>query len=413
VGEASEIDFSSRSLRVPGWDRRAALKLVGGAWIGLGAMTNAVAASPADDDKIYFAGHAFLVRFADIAGAFPNLSGFLTKERSVGLDQALGRTGRDTAQPRGLDVQFDQLGTLSPGGDAYVLALAFDREAVATTQIGETWKLLVELSFQALVFDFHSKMVVASFPLTTQYIDASAQRPGSADIERVLDHLLFGNQPTGVQAIFWETVNAAALPRPGARSLKVSEVSLSTTAAASVAEFGIGNTGGFRDQLAHDFGKYLSANQRLSVLPYASSQAVGGKMAACLANGDVFTLSIPEADYTIALRLDGLKKVQTAATVAGAVWVYGVFFTVRVAEPLSGRDYFNSQLKLGAVRTVPASLREDSDWLSYAEVIQQFFDEFTVAVARSDDEWLRKHLVGGSTSATTLKPFQELVQSCR
>ena len=413
MGEASDGSFSDRRISVPVLDRRAALSVVGGAWIGLGTMTNALAASPADAVKIYFAHYGYLVQSSEIAAAFPNLSSFLTNQRSVQLDQALGRTGRDSTQSRGLDVEFDQLGTLSPGGDAYVLALVFDREAVAATQIGETWKLLVELSFQALIYDFHSKMVVASFPLTTQYIDASPQRPGPADIERVLNRLLFGNQPTGVQATFWETVNTAVLPRPGARSLKVSQVSLSTAANTSVAGFGIENPNGFCDQLAHDFGKYLSANQRLSILPYASSQAVNGKMAACLANGDVFTLSIPEADYTISLRLDGLKKVQTAATVAGAVWVYGVFFTVRVAEPLSERAYFNSQLKLGAVRTVPASLREESDWLSYDEVIQQFFDEFTAAVAHSDDEWLRKHLVVNSAQATTLKPFQELVQSCR
>lgn len=62
MGEASDGSFSGRRISVPVLDRRAALSVVGGAWIGLGTMTKALAASPADAVKIYFAHYGYLGR---------------------------------------------------------------------------------------------------------------------------------------------------------------------------------------------------------------------------------------------------------------------------------------------------------------------------------------------------------------
>lgn len=360
--------------------------------------------------KVYFSGHAFLLKFAEIENEFPHLSALLTSGRAIELDRALVQVGRQNIDRRTISVEFDELGRLGPGLDANVLALAFNREVIVATQIGATWKLLVELSFEVLVFDFRSRLIRASFPITTQYIDVFENKPTTSDIQKILNRLVFGEQSTGISATFWAAVAAVALPEPGARTLRVSQVSLSDAATASIDSLGVANAG-LRDQLGFEFGKFLSVNQRLSVLPYTSSQAVDGKMAARLADGSVFNLTIPPSDYEISLRLDGLKKVQTAATPAGAAWVYGAFVTIRVIEPLSGRAFFDGQVKLGATRTIPVTAQgEPNDWPSFAEVLRQLFDEFTGALTKPDEGWADKHVV---TAGANLGPLKELVELCR
>lgn len=362
-----------------------------------------------DIDTVSFGGHAFLSKFSDISRDFPHLSSALSG-RSGEFDRALVQAGAQSAGGRTIPISFDELGTLRSGADANVLALAFDREVVTATRIGDTWKVLVELSFQALVFDFNTRMIRASYPAATQYIDAFDREPTQADVSSILQRLVFGSQTTGVIAGFWAAVAAAILPASGARTLRVTQVNLSEAATATMTSLGA-PAGSLRDQLGYDFSKFLSANQRVSVLPYAPSQAIDGKMAARMANGSVYTLTVPPADYTITLTLDGLKKVQTAATAAGAAWVYGAFVTIRVVEPLSGRAFFDSQVKLGATRTIPATARGPSDdWPPFAEVIRQLFDELTRAVATADRKWASQHLVSANAS---LKPLKDLVDLCR
>lgn len=390
--------------------RRSAALLVGAAAFSM--LPGQSCQANETPNRVYFGGHAFLSKFSDIQTDFPNLHALLLADgRATALDQALVRSGQQGADHRSISVEFQELGRLGPGLDANVLALAFDREVVAASQIGATWKLLVELSFQALVFDFRSKLIRASFPIAIQYLDAFDQEPTPTDIRNALERLVFGDQATGLAATFWATVGAATLPEPGARTLRVSQVSLSEAATTLVSSLGVETPAGLGDQLGYDFGKFLSGNQRLSVLPYAPSQAVDGKMAARLANGSVFNLTLPKADYEISLRLDGLKKVQTATTAAGAAWVYGAFVTIRVVEPLSGRVFFDSQVKLGATRTIPATARNtEDDWPSYAEVLRQLLDEFTRSLTGPDKKWGQAHLV---TADANLKPLKELVDSCR
>ncbi len=306
-----------------------------------------------------------------------------------------------------------ELGALVPGLAANVLALAFDHETVAVSKIGSDYKLLVELSFEALVFDYKTKSVIASYPLVAQFIDAKRSEPTSDDVDRVLERLLFGLQASGVQAEFWRAVDAVRLPEPGARTLRVTDVSFSETAAASLTDLGISNQEAVRGQFAHGFSKFLAANQNISILPFGTNKALGGKMAARLSNGDVFDLKIPAPDYEIRLRLDGLKKIQTVATSAGSNFVYGAFLTIDVVEPLSGRSYFNHQVKLGASRSLPATLEIDSDWPSFSEVAQQLFDEFTRALSGPDVAWARGHIIPPDQAATSMKSLKELIDSCR
>ena len=195
-----------------------------GALVGWGFPASGVRAAEAHN--AYFAGYGFIANAADIASRFPHLSALLTPDRSHRLEAVLVAAARAGNPRRGVNLRADELGHLAHGQDAFVLALTFDREVVATSKIGATWKLLVELQFQVLVFDFATMMIVASYPLAVQYIDAMADRPEDADVARALERLVFGDQASGLQATFWQEVSGLVLPQQGARTLKVTDVIL-------------------------------------------------------------------------------------------------------------------------------------------------------------------------------------------
>lgn len=387
-----------------GYDRRAVL-----AGAALSCLSF-IGARAATGPKVYFGGHAFLSKFSDIKTGFPYLGALLDGDGGVQFDRALLAAGRQGGAQRKLDIDFDGLAALGAGREAVVMALAFDREVVQVSQLGRQWLMKIELSFQALVFDFSSKVVRASFPIAVGYNDLSPAKPSDADVRKAVDHLLNGGQAGSVVSKFWSTVADIALPEPGARSLRVTKVALADAAAASLAQMPEANAGALTDNLGSEFGAFLSSNQKISVLPYASTQAVDGKMAARLSNGVIYNLTIPAPDYAISLTLDGLKKVQFAATPAGTTWIYGAFVTIAVVEPLSGKTYFNDQVKLGANRTVPATQGATEDWPSFDEAIRQLFNEFTQALSGPDAKWAKDHVVKNPAS---IKALKDLVVSCR
>jgi len=364
----------------------------------------------------YFSGFAFAVRNDNMQQTLPRLSALLSGESSARLDRALGQRAAASKDLPGLDLRVNELGTILPGdgAGANVLALAFDRETIAVTKFGDNYKLLVELSFSALIFNYSSKSIVANYPMVAQYIDVLSDQPSTEDISNALDRVVFGEQATGVQATFWEALYEVRLPEAAVRTLRVTDVGVMDSASAYLAGIGAPKDEVLKSDIGQSFSKYLVANNGLSVLPTGSNTALGNKMAAKMSNGDVYDLNIPEADYQISITLNGVKKVETARTAAGASWVYGAFVTISVVEPLSGKSYFNDQMKLGASRTVPASVQSDEDWPSYSEVIQQLFFEFTRAIAQSDAAWAKRHIISVSANTTSpLQPLRELLDKCR
>jgi hypothetical protein len=388
----------------PYLSRRALLW--GGACSGLCFPLRSFAAAPQD---IYFAGLAYISKHADIAVLLPNVSALLGS--GAEFDARLAKGARSFNGSFRLIV--DELDTLKPGQPAYVMALAFDRETVDTERIDGRYKLFVEISFQVLVFDYRTMSIVATLPAATQYIDTVDQVPDGTMIEEAFSHLLFGQQADAVSGLFWKTVAGLSLPNENSRTLKVKRVDISPQALTQIETYGMGEPQAFSDQIGNSFGKFLCANQHISILPYASSQAVGNKMAARLSNGSVFNLTIPDSDYDITLSLDGFKKIQVAEANAGRGFIYGVFVTITVAEPLSSKVYFGSQVKLGAPRVVPAGASDANDGPAFSEVMQQMFFEFTQAISTADSAWTKSHLVPPDPSAKSMKSLKEIIELCR
>ncbi len=170
-----------------------------------------------------------------------------------------------------------------------------------------------------------------------------------------------------------------------------------------------------RATLAHELSKAISSNTGIGLLPPATGQAIGGAMAARFADGKVYQLKIPEADYVIKLKLDAMKHGVINETPAVKTMLFGAFFNVSVVEPFSGKVFFDQPLRKGATKVVPVTQWQVDQWSASYETVLAGLDAFAGAAAKRADSraWLDEQKPGGKPLQQQTQALQELIKSCR
>lgn len=365
----------------------------------------------ADLPQVYFAGVAYTTNEGSVTTVYPHISRALS-DKGAALDARIRAIVRPVALPE--TVTFDALGSIKDAAKATALALAIDNETTSIEHIGDTYKLRVEVSAQALFFDFKEKQVLGGFPFTIDLIDAYAAPPTDAQIQEVFQQLLFGaSGRRDLVSEFVRVLQTTTLPNAASKRLRVTVSTLAPKALAYMRQVAPEvNPATFAQQTANAFGTYLAANQHISVLPYESNQALGGSMPTSFVEGDSYDLKIPEADYAITLNVAGFKKVKHAQSSVDTQFIYGAFVDVAVIEPLSQKVYFAQRIKQGEPKTVPVTQVSVDDWSATRDTLLSLFDNFTRALSNPDDHWVKNGLVDDKAARTQLKSLAQLVASC-
>nr|KAJ9617946.1 hypothetical protein H2204_013326 [Knufia peltigerae] len=332
--------------------------------------------------QAYWAGFAYTADAAAVQVTTPHAHAVLEKRGLIPLNQTLAQALKRRA-PANLELIDQPVAMLDGTTSAVVLAAALDRELVSVEPIGDQYKVLVEVALQALFFDFRERQVIASYPLTLQRIDVQEYRPDSDDIDAIVADLLYGGADTSLSQVLATTLAQAKLPEAATRRLQVGAVTLSDATLAKLPDPKW--AGPLRATLAHELSKTLSSNTGVGLLPPASGQAIGGAMAARFADGKVYQLKIPEADYVISLQVDALKNGVISETPAMKTMLFGAFFTAKVTEPFSGKVYFEQPLRKGATKVVPVTQWQVDQWSASYETLLAGFDAFAGAAAKPTD----------------------------
>jgi hypothetical protein len=370
-----------------------------------------LAAHAQAEKSVYFAGFAYTGNASDAGSTLPVTTRVLDANGGAALNARL-RAALAGRTFKGYTLVFDQLGTVGDANNSTALALSIDRETTSVEQIGEQYKVLVQLGTQALFFDFDEKQVLGAYPITLQFIDVMPHAPTSADFERMARHLVTGTDEASLVPAFANRLATIALPSPSTRRLRVTQVEVSPEALKLAPDAYRASPDRLGGQIAHEFGKFLAENQRVALLPYSPGNAIGGAMAARFADGRVYQLRIPDADYAIALSLRGFKRIDQPGTAIGRAIVYGAFVDVGVTEPLSRKSYFNHQVKYGATKVVPVTQANVDDWAASYETLLLLFDDFSKAIGKPDASWAAIHL-GDRDARNDLTNLKELIDQCR
>lgn len=362
--------------------------------------------------SVYFAGFAFTGQQQHLSQTAPHSGAVLQGDGLTALNARLAQALKDRP-PQHLQLRFEELAQLDGSTSATVMAAAMDRESISVESIGDSHKVVIELAFQALFFDFRESQVIASYPITLQHIDLLPAPPGDAHIRRVITELLNGRGTVSLAQQLTETLHQARLPEASLRRLQVgqvifSEASLERLPAAQHPDV-------LANALAQELSKALAANTGVALLPPASGSAASGVMATRFADGRVYQLKVPEADYVISYQLEALRHGTVEQTDAMRSMLFGAFFNVTINEPLSGKEYFSQTLRRGAAKVVPATQSQVDYWAAYQETILSGMDMFAATAAGHPRSrpWLNEQKPGGRLLTNHVKSLQELINSCR
>lgn len=363
---------------------------------------------------VYFAGFAWLGDAAALDAHYP-YSRAVNRHPGSGvapLDAAVAARLR-AATFEGFTLKFDELGSLGPDSpSALALAFVLDRETVSVETIGDTRKILVELAGQALFFDFRESAVIATFPVVNQYLHVKKSAVTAEDIAPIVRDMYLGANGVNILDDFTRTLGTMTLNPNVTRRIQVTEVKFEPALRALLPEHFARDDSGFRNALAQDFSKYLSAAQGIPVLPYSVGSAIANRMAGRFSDGTVFDLRIPEADYSISLDLRNLRKIEFERSTAGTSYVYGAYLNVRATEPLSNTVFLDATIKNGASKIVPASQTEVNDWPAYHEALLALMEKFSAALTKPDAAWAAKHSENAAV-VKEMKTLQKVLQSCK
>lgn len=383
-------------------------------WWGclLAGLTIMTAQAGNDSQDTYWAGFAYTGQASFRADVVPHTSEAVDKGGIEALNARLLEALR-RQPPRSLSLIEDQLASLDGSTSSIVLAAAVDRELVSIEPIGEQYKVLVEVALQAIFFDFRERQVVASYPMTLQRIDLADRRPGPDDITGIVAGMIYGDSPTDLPQVLAQSLVDARLPDASVRRLQVGEVAFSDQARQKLPSPSWEPV--LRANLAHELTKTMTATTGIGMLPAATGEAIGGVMAARFADGSVYQLKIPEADYVVQLQIDDWRSGVIKETAAMKQMLFGAFFNVRVTEPHSGKVFFQQPLRKGATKVVPVTQQQVDHWSASYETLLAGLDSFAGAAAGrvGHREWLGEQKPGGRPLQQQTRALQELIQSCR
>ena len=336
----------------------------------------------ANDLRVFYAGFAFIGDNVNITKNYPHALA-ISKEKDS-EDLLLEKVLREKVKNQNMNnfkLIIGELGNLEEG-EGISVAFALDNETVAIEQIGSYYKIVIDLGAQVLFFDFKEMKVIGCYPVAIQLIDVSESKPADILIKNRIRELFIGNKyEINIFDEFVKRLKDIEIKPKFKNSIKVSNVTIEEKALPFLPTIYIDdkdpNKNNIKTLLAQNFSKFLSSNQEISVLPYTKGSAIGDKMSARFANGEVYMLEIPEAQFLIDLTLRGFKKVKFDEKKAGSSWIYGVYIKLKIFEPLLQKYYIDEKFKHGATKIIPASQKNVADWPAFQESLFVLFDSLT------------------------------------
>jgi hypothetical protein len=290
----------------------------------------------------------------------------------------------------------------SKGDEALVTALTVTGETVSEETFGPIHKLFVQIRAQALIFDFATKKIRRTYPLSFAYLDALDHSPSDSEIDERVAKAYEGAQgKDGIFARYALALTRATLPHNGDLFLQITKVTISPDASPAIRPEMSNIPGAPESWVADHFGEALNSKAGVALFPYSPGSAIGGVMQMKLNNTD-FNLQFPDPDWDISITLTGVKRVKYAENAVGTSYVYGSYATLRIAPHGAVQAILDGQFKNGEVKEVPASQNYVDDLPAYNDSIRGLFDKLAEVLGGQDLPWLK-------TAAVTPNIGQQII----
>jgi hypothetical protein len=331
------------------------------------------------DLKIHFAGFSFRGNYAQVNNNYPTtllISNQKSKDQRSVLDAELCDRINNIDIKGGDIVSTESTEMADLGDGSIVLSCCLDTEFVSIEKFDDGYKLVIDLGAQALFFDYSNMKIVASYPVMVELIDYLPNEPDRRVIQdRIRDLLLTQNYGLNLLDDFISILQKIEIKKSYGSAMKVTDVIIEDKAFSHLPPRFKNDPANFKTFVAQNFGKFISNNQGVSILPYTKGSDIGNKMAVRFSDARVYDLEIPEPQFSIELTVRGFKKVCTDQKASGACWVYGSFARIKVHQPMLGKIYMDDKVKQGVSKIVPSTQKTVNDWPSFQNSLLALFND--------------------------------------
>lgn len=383
--------------------------------------------------NLYYSGVCFVGNASEFDVLFP-YSKTIDDKTEGALDKFVyPKILEATKDSSNFDLKTSDLADLS-GANAYVLAFAIDGENLSISESelekGNLFDLRAELSAQILVFDYKTRNIVFNYPVVAQYTSATRGEPPSREfISNMFETMLLdADSKVNIFNLLIGKLDKIELNNDQIFRVGVGDVILSESSFKRFPEDIKKSPGILKRQLGQSLVAALASNCEINVLPFIgntsaltqesdeitnTNAAIGGKMLTRFSNGDIFELTVPEADYSVNLTLRGFSHKLGKATNVQQLVVYGSYINLELSQPFSGQVYCNQNFKNVYVDSVikgsPSSISRD--WFCFNTATSVLFDGLTKHLSSPDKDWAKKF--GGEGAFKQMKSASKIIKKCK
>jgi hypothetical protein len=320
---------------------------------------------------VFYGGFAFCGKASDVNNNFPNAAN-LNVKTDEGMTY-LGLIASECFQKRKLSFNRInlQFGLSRREDTPLVLALAMTDEKVMREEFSDFHKLVVQLGFELLILNFADHEVVYSQPIYIELVDTSKKPFDDEAVRMRIKKMIEGTD----SQLFTAVLAKADLVQPRFKNqatLQVRQVTIGDKALPFLPDTMRHTPIAYAQTLAQQFGSLLAVKTGAALLPYAKD-GLNTKMALVFSDASAVQFKIPTATFAVDLDVKGFKKVLDKQTDAEALWLYGAFLGVRVYEPEFNKVYFDTTVKCGVSKVVPATQKSTDEFPVVSDALRGTF----------------------------------------
>jgi hypothetical protein len=384
----------------------------------------------ASETEVVVAGFAFAGEYKDIAARYPytyriseeleardrsKTEGGQLKEgeRLESLSSSIAKRVGGISNPA-INFTSDQL-DMKKDYQALISVLLITGETVLTERFDAYTKTFIRLRGNAMFFDYKNKEIVRNYPISVELFDANegAKPPSEAQITGYIKRMIAGDESTSLISQYIRRLSDAAIPAPGTRTLQVNRAVIEPEALGMFPEALRKDAKTLQDILIDDFTSVLSARANVSILPAKAGQAIGGVMLMKLErSADQIEIKPGEGDYLFDITLKRYVKQEQKSTKTQITHLYGVLTHLSFYEPLSGEQYFDTDLKNGETKHSPSKQLSGDDFPAYSDTLRRLFIKFSDAAKGEDTGWIAD-AASDPNVAAMLQKSRKVIDSTR
>jgi hypothetical protein len=366
-------------------------------------------------ENLIFAGFTFSGEAAGIPARYPFLSELYKQKTPKGMSSLSSQVMARLGQVNNSNLTIappDAMMNLKNMDGGLVTILLVTGETVLNENYGSYYKTFINLSADALIFDYKNKTIVRSYPLNLVLFDASpgSQSPSKQKIQELILDMITRQDDKGLISQYLSRLSKATLPKDGVKSIQVAKVDVNPDAYGMFPAQLRGNQNAVKDILSDGFSSALSAKTGVAILPSKIGQALG-MMTLKLENSDgQIKIKIGDGDYLVNLKLNKYAKIKKDETAVEVSNIYATSINIDIYEQLSDQHFLQSDFKNGELSITPINKQAGDDFPGYMDSLNGIFKKFADAIKTDDLGWA-KAAASSSNISSEISKTRKMIES--